>query len=250
MSEFKLPTKKQKPLDENPRFMVLFGRPKQGKTTLMAGLENNLIVDLEDGTNYIEAMAVKANSINDLRQIRQAVIEAGKPYKYITIDTITVLEDLVNALALQLYRATPMGKHFGLKADGTYDMNIDIKTLPNGAGYLYVRDAFFKVLDSFRGISEYLILVGHTKDKNINKEGKELSENSLDLSGKLERLVCSKADALGFIYREGNKTHVNFNGGGDSIVEARPSHLRGQDLIIMESDDDGNLTYYWDKIFK
>jgi len=110
--------------------------------------------------------------------------------------------------------------------------------------------AFQKILSSFNGLSEYVILCGHTKEKTINKEGKELSENSLDLSGKLERIVSAKADAIGYLYREGNKNFLDFNGGGDCIVEARPKHLRNQTILIGESNDKGEITTYWDKIYK
>lgn len=245
----KLPLEKNKPIDENPKVMIIFARPKAGKTTIVSALENNLIIDLEDGTDYVEAMAIKAKTIKDLRDIREAIIKAGKPYKFITIDTVTVLEDLVNEVALQIYRETPMGKVYGLNPQtGKYE-NKDIKLLPNGGGYLYLRIAFERVVNSFKGLSDYLILLGHTKEKNINKDGKELSENSLDLSGKLERLTTAKADAVGFLYREGNKNYLNFQGGGDSIVEARPSHLRNKNILIAESDDDGIMTMYWDKIF-
>lgn len=247
---FKLPKQRIKPKDENPRTLILFGKPKSGKTTLVSMIDNNLILDINNGTDYLEALAVKAKNLDDLRQIRAAVMEAGKPYKYITIDTITDLEDMSKELALIEYRNTPMGKNFGLNVEtGEYD-NVDILTLGNGGGYLYLRLAFEKILNSFKGISEYLILVGHTKDKNIMKDGKELAENTLDLAGKLERLTVAKADAVGYFYRDGNKNYLNFQGGGDAIVEARPKHLRNQNILIGESDDNGDITSYWDKVYK
>lgn len=245
-----LPTTKLAPLSENPKLLILFGKPKSGKTTIIAGLEGNLIIDLEEGSNYVECMAVKAKSIEDLREISIAIKEAGNPYKYITIDTITALEDMILPMALADYRATPMGKKFGFNEfTGKYEY-VDIRTLPNGGGYLYLREAFQKVVNIFRGLTEHLILIGHTKDRTINRDGKELSENLLDLSGKLERIISSKADALGYVYRKKNQTIVNFNGGDDLVVEARPAHLRGKEIVIAESDDLGVITTYWDRIFK
>lgn len=32
----------------NPRYLVLYGKPKTGKTTIVAAIPNNLIIDLED----------------------------------------------------------------------------------------------------------------------------------------------------------------------------------------------------------
>lgn len=240
-----LPTQKQKPLTENPKFTILFGKPKSGKTTIVAALENALIIDTEGGSNYVECMSVQVRNMDDLKQLKTALIEAnekkgGCVYKYGVIDTATMLEDISLELALTLYKATPMGKGF---------KETDVRTLANGAGWLYVRDAFQMIIEGLKPLFDHIILVGHTKDKIINKQGKELSENSLDLTGKLERIMAGKADALGYVYRNKNQTIINFNGGGDFIVEARPAHLRGKEIVIAESDAEGNMTFHWDKIF-
>ena len=42
---------------------------------------------------------------------------------------------------------------------------------------------------------------------------------------------------------------MNFNGGGDFIVEARQPHLRGKEIVIAESNDSNEITSYWDRIF-
>lgn len=44
-----LPTERKKAENYNPSLMVLFGKPKSGKSTLMAALDSNLIIDLENG---------------------------------------------------------------------------------------------------------------------------------------------------------------------------------------------------------
>ena len=134
---------------------------------------------------------------------------------------------------------TPQGKNY----------NDDVRKLPNGAGWLFVREAFFKVIDMFKTLSPTLILICHVKDAMINKDGKELSEMSIDLSGKTARLVAADADAIGFLYRVKNQTVLNFNGGGDFIVEARQPHLRGQEIVVAQSDEDNRITTFWDRVF-
>ena len=239
-----LPKVKTKPIESNPKFTILFGKPKCGKTSIVSGLDDALILDLENGTDYVECMSVKINSLKDLRELKEELIISNKAkgdytYKFGIIDTATKLEDLILPLALNMYNNTPMGK--------TY--KDDIRMLPNGAGYLYIREAYKSVIDSFKPLFKYLILIGHIKDKAINKQGKELSENSLDLSGKLERIICADADALGYVYRHKNQTIINFNGGGDFIVEARPKHLRGKEFVVAESNENGEMSFYWDKIY-
>ena len=240
----KLPTIKQIPTANNPKFLIYFGKPKAGKSTVASMLEENLIIDLEHGYDYLEALVVQADSVEDLGQIATAIKEKNKEvngyaYKYITIDNATKLEELILPLALRLYKETPMGKSY----------NDDVRKLANGAGYLYMREAFFKVISMFKTLAPHLILVAHCADKMINKEGKELSEMSIDLTGKTARLVAADADAIAYIYRQKNKTIMNFNGGDDVIVEARQEHLRGKEIVIAESDENNKITAYWDRIF-
>jgi len=235
MSKLKLPKEKHPPKMENAKMAVFFGKPKSGKTTVFADLENNLIIDLEDGTE-----SLKANNLDELGEIRQAIVDAENPYKYITIDTITKLEEMIMPLACSKYKATPMGKSFS---------GNDLRKLPNGAGYLYIREAFFQVVNSFKNLCEGLILIGHANSTQINKEGKELHEMDLDLAGKLKRLIAADADALGYVYREKNKTIISFEGGEDAIVEARPKHLRGKKIIVVESDENGDLKTFPERIY-
>jgi len=240
-----LPKEKNKPKVNNPRFLILYGKPKSGKTTLASQLENNLIIDLEGGSEFLEALAVQARSIEDLGNISRAIQDeinttGKKPYKYITIDNATRLEELCLGYAKTLYMLTPMGK--------TYKGE-DIRTLPNGSGYMYLRQAVRKVIDMFRNLCDNFILIGHVKEIMINKDGEELSEMALDLVGKLGSIVCGEADAVGYVYRKKNETIISFEGGDNTIREARAPHLRGKKIVIADSDDDNNVNVHWDRVY-
>jgi hypothetical protein len=121
-----LPTKKVKAERQNPKRIVIYSKPKTGKTTAYAALEDNLILDLENGAEYVEALKLAIPDLQTLLEAGKAIKAAGNPYKFITIDTVTALEDMIMPLAIKLYKATPMGKNF----DGD-----TVTTLPNGAGY-------------------------------------------------------------------------------------------------------------------
>ena len=117
-----LPTKKVKADRVNPKRLIIYSKPKTGKTSAFAGLEGNLIIDLENGADYVEAIKVKANNLQELKEIGKAIKEANYPYKYVTIDTVTALEDMVMPLAINMYRATP-------KPNGPVSSNINSKSL-------------------------------------------------------------------------------------------------------------------------
>ena len=239
-----LPTSKIPAKDTNAKFMILFGKEKTGKTSALAQLDNNLIIDLEGGSTFIDAMSVQARTIKDLGEIAQAIraknTEVGHNfYKHITIDNATDLEEICLSYAATLYRNQPVGKNW----KGT-----DVRTLPNGAGWGYLREAVLKVIDMFRELCDEFILVGHAKDKTVEIEGIEKSERSLDLVGKLSDMVCRRCDALGYMYRKGNEVHISFVGGDDVAKGCRPLHIRNKDIVISEMKDD-KLVTYWDKVY-
>ena len=242
-----LPTTKIPAVSENPRYLVLYGLPKSGKTSCLAQLENNLIIDLEGGTNFIDALAVQARNINDLGEIASAIraknAEVGHNfYKHITIDNATRLEDICMNYACTLYRKTELGKNW--KGD-------DVTTLARGAGYKYLRDAVKKVIDMFKDLCDEFILVGHVKDSITDKDGEEVNAKEIDLVGKLGKIICGMADAVGYVYRKDLDTHISFKSQGDgTIMEARARHIAGKDIVIATGNEDGSITTYWDRIYK
>ncbi len=259
-----LPTERSKPQQYNPKLLVLFGKPKSGKSTIMAALDNNLIVDLEDGYKSLSVMAVQARTANDMLEIAKAIKEKtnklGKyPYEYITIDNATRLEEICLEMAADDYRKTDMsmrketGLRWGTKMDEkgnvVIDKSADIRLLPKGAGYLYLRNAIKKVIYTYKKLAPTLILVAHVKDTQINENGEEMWEMSVDLAGKMGNIICGEADAIGYIYREQNKTIISFEGGGNTIKEARPLHLRGRRFIVAESDENNEIKVDLSKIF-
>lgn len=242
-----LPTTKVPATSTNPQYLILYGLPKAGKTSALAQLENNLIIDLEGGSKFIDALAIQARTINDLGEIAQAIraknAEVGHNfYKRITIDNATRLEDICMSYACTLYRKTELGKNW--KGD-------DITTLARGAGYKYLRDAVKKVIDMFKDLCDEFILVGHVKDSITEKDGQEVNAKEIDLVGKLGKIVCGMADAVGYVYRKDNETHISFKSGGDgTVMEARARHIAGKDIIIATGNEDGTITTYWDRVYK
>jgi hypothetical protein len=235
-----LPTKKVKADRINPKRLIIYSKPKTGKTSAFAGLEGNLIIDLENGADYVEAIKVKANNLQELKEIGKAIKEANYPYKYVTIDTVTALEDMVMPLAINLYKQTPMGKNYS---------GDSILTLPNGAGYLYVRQAFFQVLDFIDTLAPQIILSGHIKDKQVDDKGEMVMSANIDLTGKIKSLICANADAIGYMFRKGEQTILSFKTNEEVTCGARPEHLRNEEIVISEMVN-GELMTHWEKVYK
>ena len=235
-----LPTQKEKPTRFNPKRLIIYSKPKTGKTSAFAGLDDNLIIDLENGADYVEALKIKVTSLQELLEAGKAIKDADKPYKYVTIDTVTALEDMVMPLAIKLYRQTSMGKNY----DGD-----NVLSLPNGAGYLYLRQAFFQVLDFIDTLAPHIILSGHIKDKQVDDHGEMVLAANIDLTGKIKSLICANADAIGYMFRKGNKTILSFKTSEEVTCGARPEHLRNEEIVVSEMNEKGELEFHWDKIY-
>ena len=226
-----LPTKKVKASRKSPKNMIIYGAPKIGKTSVLAELDDCLIIDLEDGSDMVDALKVKVDNLTELAEVGKAIFSKGKPYKYIAIDTISKLEEWCEAEGKKIYMKTPMGKNFDQKNPG-----MSILSLPNGAGYLYLRMAYKKWIDNLNKLADHVILVGHLKDKMLEKKGKEVAVKDLDLTGKIKQITCANADAVGFIYREDEKTMISFDSMDDVTAGSRCAHLKGKTMPLTWSE--------------
>lgn len=247
-----LPTTPVKVTQVSPRKLFIFSHPKIGKTVTVSKLPNSLLIDLEDGSEFVEAMKInvrkyaKENNLNPLKVLKDISDELAKReviYDYIILDTSSAMEDLAETLALHRYKSSPLGKNY---------TGSDVLSLPNGAGYHWLRLAFEEIYDMFSGhANKCLIVTGHVKNASINKDGKELNAKDIQLTGKLKLILTSGMDAIGFMYRnkETQQNILSFKTSEQDLATgARPEHLRGKEIVISEITD-GNFVTYWSNVF-
>lgn len=212
----------------SPKSLLLFGQSKVGKTTKLSELEDCLIIDTENGTDFVESMSVKVNNLKDLNDLVKALAEPGaRRYKYIALDT-------VDNVALWY-------EQFVVKR-ATQD-NPKIKALidiPYGGGYGMVRDYVGEFLRRLKQFSDRVIEIGHRKKTIIGEDSNDLAELTLDLPGKLKNLIMADADAIGYVYRdeETSQLMVSFKATGVVDAGSRCDHLRNQ-----------VIPFEWDKIY-
>lgn len=231
-----LPTTKTLPERKDPRYLLLYGPPKVGKTTILSQLEGNLILDLEAGSDFLEALKLKVTGIKEYREICEEICSKHpRPYKYVSIDTVDKLEEWAEQLATINYKSSVIGKNFN---------GPTVLSLPNGAGYLHLRDAFKELIQLAYPLARSVIFVGHVRDKVIEDQGREVSTKGLDLTGKVRSIMCSSVDAIGLLARDkiGN-IGINFKSTEQVTCGGRCQHLLGQSFWFEGSAFD------WNKIF-
>jgi hypothetical protein len=92
-------------------------------------------------------------------------------------------------------------------------------------------------------------MIGHIKEKDIQKDGETMTEKSINLTGKLKDILCGWADTIGLVYRDENKTMIDFEPSESLIVGSRQKHLIGNKICVAVSDENRKLSIDWGEIF-
>ena len=241
MSTITLPTRNNPVAAKRigPKILILYSLPKVGKTSQLvelAKVQDTLIIDLEQGTETYSTTAVQANSFTEIGDVVSQIMKvggenaaAGKkgmdlfPYKFLALDTLDKLEDLAEAYATTKYKNSTIGKSF--KGDSVLE-------LANGGGYYYLRNAVVEMVDTLSSICPYLILIVHVKEKlMLDKNNMDVKVNDISLTGKLSSIVCAKADAIGYMYRNPKgELRVSFQTFDGAVMGARQQYLAGKDM--------------------
>lgn len=251
-----LPEAKRAPVLTSPASLLIYGLPKIGKTGKVAELEDCLIIDLEKGSLAHEAMSVQATNLsefneilNSIREENKKLVESGSDrkyrYKYICIDTVDELEEFADAWHTAYYNMDVKRNPTG--SDGKKREFVkSIADLPYGRGYGYIREEVKSRLKATAKLCEKLIVVSHVKDKEIaQKQGVDIKDKDLSLSGKLGSIVCAMMDAIGFVYRDEfetddqgrHKLKISFDTAANSAtMGARFKYLAGKQMDFNWSD--------------
>lgn len=209
---------------------------------MLSTLDNNLILDFENGSTYVDALKIKIDTLQTLKEVIKAIKEAGRPYKYITIDTITAVEEMAKPVALNLYKNSPV-------YSDRYANVTDITRLPNGSGYTFLRQAVEAIVDLIASATDNIIICGHVRDASLN-DNLDGTVKDLDLTGKLKRILSARSDAIGFVHRDDDSNLcINFGQDGEILTGARPQHLANKDIVVAERNEDGTFTSHWERIY-
>lgn len=237
------------PEEINPKFLLLYGPPKVGKTEIIKSLPDTyLLLSIDPhGSAYFRGTKQKIANLEELNEAMDLIREAGCPYKHVIIDTITKFSEWMETYATQMYKNSSVGRRY------TGD---NVLELPKGAGYLWLRRAFSIWFDEMKTLADRIIFLAHVKDASlttttsdemgnqivVEKLGvDEVASEDLNLVGKLKQISCAEVDAIGLLYRKTigvdketkepiRPLRVNFNSGSSILCGARPAHLRGQDF--------------------
>jgi len=247
-----LPTIPRKPTAVNARDMIISGKPKCGKTTVCAELPNSLLLDVENGSAFIESMVMTppegsgpVKKFKWLKEVAKSIVDAGRPYDYVIVDTLSQLDEDATFVGTFNYMNTILGKEFNRKRDDKGNLVFEngktimltpsdpnyqnVITLPNGAGYYHSRSALLDIFETLRYLGRVCtIFICHITDKMIGeKNGEQVMVKDLALTGKLQSIVPRLVDSIATVWNEDGKMMISFDGNSDKIGGIRAKHTIG-----------------------
>ena len=259
-----LPTEVRPVKSVNPHMMLIYSPPKVGKTTIVGGLEDALIIETEPyGANYISGKIVEVNKPSEFNAVLDAIEEkntqlGGYMYRRIVIDTITKLDEWSEIVGTYEYMNKPQGKKFNLKdpkqpSKGKFnhlDSSFEtVHEIANGFGYRYSREVMLNWYDRLSTLAEEIILIAHIKDKFIeSKTGDTVETRDINLTGKVKSTYASRLDAIGYLRRDGDVGVLSFNPKENLVCGGRCKHLNG-DIVISEKQENGDIKTFWENIY-
>jgi hypothetical protein len=259
-SKLQLPTMKREPKETIPRTLLIYSMPKAGKTTIVSQLENSLILECEPGgADFVSGQILDIGSPGDLAKAIVAIEEAGYPYEYLIVDTLTKLDEWSEIVGTYNFMDKPQGKRLNRENDDpggkvighTDNRFVTVHELPNGNGYQYSRNQMVYWYNKLSFLAPHVIFLAHVKDKYLEsaRTGEVVESIEINLTGKVKSILASRVDAIGYLYRKDKQGILNFKNEDNVTCGGRCPHLNDE-IVISEKQDDGSIKTFWDKIYK
>ena len=174
--------------DLRGKYVLLYGKPKSGKTTAATSFPNALLCAFEKGYNAIGGVrAVDITTWSDFKQVLRQLDkpEAKQMYETIIIDTITIAWDLCEQFVC---------------AQNSVQKISDI---PWGGGYSAAKKEFESSLRKITQMGYGVVLIAHNTSR-IEKaaDGTELEIISPDLPKRAAEICNGIVDIIGYIGNE------------------------------------------------
>lgn len=269
----------------NPDTLLYSGRPKVGKSTKLTELKKNLIISLEkNGCDFLDIdvidcsgiltatgaditelltqdvktkaldladIANPSERIKALNMILRALVKLGRPYDYLSIDTITQADIDAEWAGTELYMDSLQGKKFnrqeteGLPSTKWPRLEYghpDYESVIVGVGqngWRWSRTIMVDLLNlSRQAASKCTIYVAHIKDKMLNKGDKgEVFVKDIALTGAVADIYSRNVSAIASVYKDDENLMITFKGN-----EERTGGNRGE-IGSYEG------TFDWENIF-
>jgi adenylate kinase family enzyme len=174
-----------------PQIYTFFGPNGVGKTTLACAFENAVIVDLENGSGFVDNVErIKADDVKDFQSFMDFLnneMLGNHDFKTLVIDSVEALESLIHQKVCSDHQVS------------------GIESVGFGKGYVYSRECMESVMQTLGRIRDQkgmnIILVAHSVTKTHNDPNENVSYDRyiLRANDKLASIVKDYSDSIFFL---------------------------------------------------
>lgn len=176
-----LPTEKTKPVtDLSKQTILLYGRPKIGKSEMSSKAPNAIFFECEPGLNHLEVFKVPTYKWEDFLDACKLIAKGDHPFETIILDTIDNLFKFCSEYVCAKY---------GVEYEGD---------LPHGRGWALVKGEWHRVLTRLASLPYGLILISHAVDKVIETRTGEYTKTMPSLPDRARSVVLGLVDIILF----------------------------------------------------
>lgn len=180
-----LPTEKScKEVKLSKQKIIVYGRPKVGKSTFCSYFEDAIFLATEPGLNHLEVFKVNITTWEDFLKVCGEIATGDHNFKTVVIDTVDNLVDLCSDY---------MCKQNNIDHPG------DLK---GGKGWTDITSELRRKLVKLASLPYGLVIVSHSKQEEIETKTKKYNRFTIDIGGKNKSLILNMADIILFIDSE------------------------------------------------
>jgi len=185
--------------DLDKQIILIYGRPKIGKSTLCSKFDKALFIATEPGLNHLEVYKKPVTSWEEFMEVCKEIGQNQHDFKTIIIDTIDNLIAL-----LQTYMEKTLEVDY-------------IGDIPHGKGWSLITKELARVLNKMSMLPYGLVLVSHAKQEEIETKTKKYNRYTIDIGGKNQGTILKLMDIILFMDSE-------MKGGEEvGVVRTKPS---------------------------
>jgi len=181
------------PLPAKDLRQFLIGAEGCGKTTFVAGIPRNLILDFEKGAwgvPYSRAVRIPIKTASQLRDVVAKLVadakNSTKPFDRVTFDSIDSMLDIINPEQAEIWNKGVDITRFGMK----------------GAGYSILRTACWDIIKELEGAGYAWTCIGHVKEVNVSIGKSETTVLRPVLFDSFAKQIARNCELFANIYQE------------------------------------------------
>ena len=176
-----LPTKKTPPkLNPADLTVLLYGKPKLGKSTMCSQAEDAIFLATEPGLNHLDVYQAPITSWQQLLDAAAEIAKGDHPFRTLVLDTVD------NA-----YRFC----HEHVCAKNGIKHPSD---LPYGKGHALVNNEFHRVITKLASLPYGLFMTSHAQEREIEGRGGSYTKVTPSIPEGARKILLGLVDVIGY----------------------------------------------------